>query len=403
VADNTTLNTGAGGDTIATDDIAGVKHQLVKLEYGVLDSATLVSTTNPLPVDQTNTTVADGGVLPAKGVQVGGTDGSVFQVLSTDNAGRLNANINGTVTVDTELPAAAALADAAANPTVPGVGGFGMFWNGATWDRVPGSAANGLTANLKALNGTAIDTNSGAKSAGTQRVILASDQTVVPVSDNAGSLTVDATAATFGVNNSQVSGTAISVSSGVKDAGTQRVILASDQTVVPISDNAGSLTVDAPVGTPAFVRLSDGAAAITALPVTDNAGSLTVDAPVGTPVFTTPTPSTTGGWSQAVFAALTNTKTLIKASAGTFGGYYTIYNPNSSVAYVQIFDVAATASVTLGTTVRDGLITIPATSAANLEMTNGVHMTNGIVIACTTTATGSTAPGTGLDGTLLFK
>jgi hypothetical protein len=272
VADNTTLNTGAGGDTIATDDIAGVKHQLVKLEYGVLDSATLVSTTNPLPVDQTNTTVADGGVLPAKGVQVGGTDGSVFQVLSTDNAGRLNANINGTVTVDTELPAAAALADAAANPTVPGVGGFGMFWNGATWDRVPGSAANGLTANLKALNGTAIDTNSGAKSAGTQRVILASDQTVVPVSDNAGSLTVDATAATFGVNNSQVSGTAISVSSGVKDAGTQRVILASDQTVVPISDNAGSLTVDAPVGTPAFVRLSDGAAAITALPVTDNAG-----------------------------------------------------------------------------------------------------------------------------------
>jgi hypothetical protein len=47
--------------------------------------------------------------------------------------------------------------------------------------------------------------------------------------------------------------------------------------VMPVSDNAGSLTVDAPVGTPAFVRLSDGAAAITALPVTDNAGSLTVD------------------------------------------------------------------------------------------------------------------------------
>jgi hypothetical protein len=224
VADNTVLNAGAGGDTVATDDIAGVKHQLVKVEFGVADSATPVSTTNPLPVDQTNTTVADGGVLPAKGVQIGGTDGSVFQVMSTDNAGRPNVNVNGTVTVDTELPAAAALADAVANPTVPGVGGFALMWNGATWDRVPGSATNGLTANLKALNGTTIDTNSGAKSAGTQRVILASDQTVVP-----------------------------------------------------ISDNSGSLTVDAPVGTPAFVRLSDGAAAITALPVTDNAGSLTVD------------------------------------------------------------------------------------------------------------------------------
>jgi hypothetical protein len=35
----------------------------------------------------------------------------------------------------------------------------------------------------------------------------------------------------------------------------------------PVSDNGGTLTVDAPVGTPAFVRLSDGAAAIATLPV----------------------------------------------------------------------------------------------------------------------------------------
>ena len=97
----------------------------------------------------------------------------------------------------------------------------------------------------------------------------------------------------------------------------------------PVSDNAGSLTVDAPVGTPVFVKLSDGAASLvgqkamaasipiviasdqSAFPVSqsgtwnigtvttvttvstitnvvhvdDNAGSLTVDAPVGTPAF----------------------------------------------------------------------------------------------------------------------
>lgn len=90
----------------------------------------------------------------------------------------------------------------------------------------------------------------------------------------------------------------------------------------PVTDSGGSLTIDAPVGTPAFVRLSDGTAAITTLPVslasvpshavtnagtfavqaaqsgtwtvtgtggsfpvTDSGGSLTVDAPVGTPVF----------------------------------------------------------------------------------------------------------------------
>lgn len=35
----------------------------------------------------------------------------------------------------------------------------------------------------------------------------------------------------------------------------------------PVTDNSGSLTVDAPVGTPVFVRLSDGSSAISTLPV----------------------------------------------------------------------------------------------------------------------------------------
>lgn len=51
---------------------------------------------------------------------------------------------------------------------------------------------------------------------------------------------------------------------------------------VPITDNSGSLTVDAPVGTPVFVRLSDGTSAIAALPVTDNGGTLSVDDGGGT-------------------------------------------------------------------------------------------------------------------------
>ncbi len=90
----------------------------------------------------------------------------------------------------------------------------------------------------------------------------------------------------------------------------------------PVTDSGGSLTVDAPVGTPLYVRLSDGSSAISTLPVslasvpshdvtnagtfavqaaqagtwtvtgtggtfpvTDSGGSLTVDAPVGTPLF----------------------------------------------------------------------------------------------------------------------
>lgn len=50
MADNTVLNAGSGGDTIATDDIGGVKHQRVKVEFGADGSATDVSTGSPLPV-----------------------------------------------------------------------------------------------------------------------------------------------------------------------------------------------------------------------------------------------------------------------------------------------------------------------------------------------------------------
>ena len=50
MADNTTLNAGAGGDVIATDDIGGVKYQIVKVSFGALDTATAVTSGSPLPV-----------------------------------------------------------------------------------------------------------------------------------------------------------------------------------------------------------------------------------------------------------------------------------------------------------------------------------------------------------------
>lgn len=48
--DNTQLNAGTGGDVIATDDIGGVKHQQVKMEFGIDGTATPVSAANPMPV-----------------------------------------------------------------------------------------------------------------------------------------------------------------------------------------------------------------------------------------------------------------------------------------------------------------------------------------------------------------
>ena len=57
MADNTLLNVGTGGDTIATDDIAGVKYQRVKLVYGPDGTNSGdVDVADPLPVFLVDTT-----------------------------------------------------------------------------------------------------------------------------------------------------------------------------------------------------------------------------------------------------------------------------------------------------------------------------------------------------------
>lgn len=50
MADNVELNLGSGGKTIATDDIGGIQHELIKVEFGTDGNATMVSASNPLPV-----------------------------------------------------------------------------------------------------------------------------------------------------------------------------------------------------------------------------------------------------------------------------------------------------------------------------------------------------------------
>lgn len=99
MADNTTLNAGSGGDVIATDDIAGVKHQLVKVEYGAADSATPVSPTNPLPVTATGgasyiNLSASGQVKASAGTLVG-----VFVASSSSGTIKLWDNTSAATTV----------------------------------------------------------------------------------------------------------------------------------------------------------------------------------------------------------------------------------------------------------------------------------------------------------------
>lgn len=122
-------------------------------------------------------------------------------------------------------------------------------------------------------------------------------------------------------------------------------------------------------------------------------------------------PSTSGGWSAYALgnttnAALTTTQT-VSASAGKFAGYMTLINLNSAPAYIQVFDT--TGAVTLGTTAPNFVIAIPANTtaangvAANLELSNGLAIANGIKIAATTTSNGASTVATGVTGTILFK
>lgn len=56
MADNTVLSLNVGtGDTIATDDIGGIKYPRVKVTFGVDGSSTDVSSSAPLPVQAMNT------------------------------------------------------------------------------------------------------------------------------------------------------------------------------------------------------------------------------------------------------------------------------------------------------------------------------------------------------------
>jgi hypothetical protein len=78
--------------------------------------------------------------------------GDATDGLLVNLGGNNDVTITGTVTVDSELPAAAALSDNFANPTAPGVGAFLMLWDGATWDRGKGDSTDGLLVNLGANN-----------------------------------------------------------------------------------------------------------------------------------------------------------------------------------------------------------------------------------------------------------
>lgn len=100
-------------------------------------------------------------------------------------------------------------------------------------------------------------------------------------------------------------------------------------------------------------------------------------------------------------AAQKNVKTTVKAAPGQLFGW-SIANLDASITYLQLFD-ALVANVTVGTTAPNFDIVIPASGALNqVSDFPAGNFQNGITIAATTTATGSTAQTNGLVLTLFY-
>ncbi len=87
MADNVTLDAGAGGDTIAADDDGTAKHQYVKVEFGADDTQTKVTATTGLPVKLLAGT-AEVGKLAAGVAEIGNVKNSgTFATQATLQAG----------------------------------------------------------------------------------------------------------------------------------------------------------------------------------------------------------------------------------------------------------------------------------------------------------------------------
>lgn len=314
------------------------------------------ATSEPIPVNVVAGGAGDGSILDGVSASVKATvkdltnsnplavavmDGSGDQITSFGGGvqyteGDIDATITGTAMMF-ESAADTLRAVSAANPlpisavqsgtwTVQQGGAPWSVSQSGTWNIGTVTTVTAVTS-LTQMNGAAISMNTGVRDAGTQRVTIATND-IVPVSQS-GTWTVQQGGSNWSINVAQMNGVAVTMGNGASGTGVQRVTLADDGTGI--------------VGL--FPRTSGGLTTF-----------------------------------HLVSAATTNA-TNIKASAGQVYGWY-IYNSNASARKVAFHNTAGTP--TAGASIYFSLV-IPPTSGANVEFTQGLVFATGIAI---TTVTG---------------
>lgn len=540
MADNIAITQGSG-TTIATEDVSSVQHQKVKVEFGGDGVATMVSSSDPMPVVQTGTPA-----LP--------TGASTLAEQQTQTT-HLSTIAGDTTSIDAKIPALGQALAAASTPVVltaaqittltppaaitgfstsakqdtiighvDGIEGLLTTIDGDTGTiatevaglltdtelrATPVPVSGTVTANLSAtdnavLDDIALDTEAIKTSlagtltvtgggggteytegdtdasitgsaimwedtADTLRAVSAAKP--LPISDAGGTLTVDGTVAVTNAGITTiagaVSGTEMQVDvltmpttavTGTFWQATQPVSLTSTTVTgtvavtqsgtwdeVGINDSGNTITVDAPVGSPVYVRLSNGADE-GSLPIdgdtsahlfrgltifgktsgnvakqlqTDTDGQLQIDIvgalPAGTnaigklaansgvdigDVDVTSISAgsnligdvgiqgrTTGGLTIFRSIDLDETEEEVKATAGTIYGIYAI-NLTAAPLYLKIYDLTA-ANTTVGTSTP--VLTFPIVANADsdgagfvLNIVQGIAFSTAISAAVTT-------------------
>jgi hypothetical protein len=171
--------------------------------------------------------------------------------------------------------------------------------------------------------------------------------------------------------------------------------------------NLGQVSGSAPgTSNPLQVSVVDGTngpAAVKAASTAAAAGdkSMVVQISPNTPAIATQDVPQTANTSATSICLLTanTTAASCKASAGNLYGF-TIYNPNSSLCVLQVFN---TSSVTLGTTTE--LLDIPVlpTGGNNLVLKYPINFSADIYVASTTAAHGASTCSTGMLVNLFYE
>lgn len=323
------------GNNVAADVISDVIYQRVKLDYG-----------------------SEGNSIPATGSALYGLTVDVSRIeddiqvtqLTSPWVTRINHTVpvSGTVSVG-NFPATQAVTQSGSWSFTPiGTGAMAVTNFPAVYPASQ-SGSWSVTANLAAGTNNIGDVDvlsvpaplnltGGGAEANALRVTIASDSTgVVSVDDNGSSLTVDGTVtanqggAPWAVNMTQVGSTPITTDAGAVDAGTQRVILAVDQTSIPAAQSGtwnvglnagsnliGSVNVANTVAVSGTVNTSmSGTMAVSGTVTALQGGSWTVTSSAG---------STTGSLQTMISTELNSlTNTSITTPATTFNNSAGLY------------------------------------------------------------------------------